>query len=211
MASTVATPRDFWRLAAEAERRGIRILVEPISGEHFATSGSNANILYRLTGFSCTCKGFLHWQRCTHHSLLLAQLGWLPDPEPDPDPSPASPALPDPALVPCPDCDGTGRLVAFFGPNDEAGEVDCGLCGGSGEAEPEAASRVSDEPDPWQEAPYDHGHRPAAKKARGRFGLSDEELVILRGEAARLHAERGWPLVDFETGEILDPGGHRAA
>ncbi len=211
MASTIATPTDFWRLAEEAEQREVRILVEPISGEHFATSGSKANILYRLTGFSCTCKGFLRWQRCTHHSLLLAQLGWLPDPEPNPDPSPASPALPVPELAPCPDCDGTGRVVAFFGPEDEEGEIDCGWCGGAGEVEPGPRNQVSDEPDPWQEAPYDHRHQPASRPTRGRFGLTDEELVVLRGEAARLHAERGWPLVDFETGEILDPGGHRAA
>ena len=213
MASSVATPTDFWRLAEEAEQRGIQILVEPISGEQFATSGSQANILYRLTGFSCTCKGFQHWQRCTHHSLLLAQLGWLPDPEPEPDPAPPAPALTAAVTTEaCPDCDGTGRIVAFFGPHDEQVEVDCGPCGGSGEIEPGAASRASDEPDPWQEAPYDHGHRPPVqKKVRGRFGLTDEELVILRGEAARLHAERGWPLVDFETGEILDPGGYRAA
>ncbi len=215
MASTVATPTDFWRLAEEAEQRGIRILVEPISGEHFATSGSQANILYRLTGFSCTCKGFLRWQRCTHHALLLSQLGWLPDldpePEPDPDPSPASPTLPAPALLPCPDCDATGRMVAFFGADDEEGEIDCRRCDGTGEVEPGAGSRASDEPDPWQEAPYDHGHQTPSRPTRGRFGLTDEELVLLRGEAARLHAERGWPLVDFETGEILDPGGHRAA
>ncbi len=212
MASTVATPTDFWRLAAEAEQRGIRILVEPISGEHFATSGSKANVLYRLTGFSCTCKGYLRWQRCTHHSLLLAQLGWLPDPEPEPDPSPASPALPVPELVPCAGCDGTGRVTAYFGPDDEPGEIDCRTCGGSGDVEPEAASRASEEPDPWQEAPSDHEQRLAPRRQpRGRFGLTDEELVLLRGEAARLHAERGWPLVDFETGEILDPGGRCAA
>ncbi|MDP9358713.1 MAG: hypothetical protein M3R02_26230 [Chloroflexota bacterium] len=213
MASAVATPTDFWRLADEAEQRGIKILVEPISGEHFATSGSKANILYRLTGFSCTCKGFQRWQRCTHHSLLLAQLGWLPDPEPEPDPSPSAPALTAPATAErCPDCDGIGRVVAFFGPEDEEGEIDCGTCGGSGEVEPGARNRVSDEPDPWQEAPYDHGHHSTpVKKSRGRFGLTDEELVLLRGEAARLHAERGWPLVDFQTGEILDPGGRPAA
>lgn len=214
MASTVATPLDLWRLAEEAERRGIKILVEPISGEHFATSATDPTTLYRVTGFSCTCKGFLAWQRCTHHSLLLAQLGWLPDPhpEPDPDPTPGAPAQGAPRLVPCPDCDGSGRVVAFFGPEDETGELDCGTCGGAGEVEPEVRNRASEEPDPWQEAPYDHGHRPVAKKkVRGRFGLTDEELVRLRGEAARLHAERGWPLVDFETGEILDPGGRRAA
>ncbi len=212
MASTAAVPMDFWRLAEEAEQRGIRILVEPISGEHFATSGSKADILYRLTGFSCTCKGYMRWQRCTHHSLLLAQLGWLPDPEPHPDPAPPAPALTAAVTTErCPDCDGTGKVVAFYSADDEQGEADCGTCGGAGEIERGARSRTSDEPDPWQEDPYDHGHRPAAKKARGRFGLSDEELVILRGEAARLHAERGWPLVDFETGEVLDPGGRRAA
>lgn len=214
MASVVAAPRDFWMLAEEAEKRGIRILVEPISGEHFATSASQENILYRLTHYSCTCKGFVHWQRCTHHSLLLAQLGWLPDPEPDPDPhpSPDSPALPSPGLVPCPDCEGTGRIIAFYGPHDEQGETDCGACGGSGEAMPGADRAAESEPDPWDEAPYDHGRHPTpTRKPRGRFGLTDEELVLLRGEAARLHAERGWPLVDFETGEILDPGGRPAA
>ncbi len=211
MANTMVTPADLWRLAEQAEQRGIRILVEPISGEHFATSRSKANILYRLTHHSCTCKGYMRWQRCSHHSLLLAQLGWLPDPEPEPDPSPASPALPVPELVRCGDCDGTGRVVAYHGPDDDQGEAYCGTCSGSGEVEPGAASRASDEPDPWQEAPYDHGHQPASRPTRGRFGLTDEELVVLRGEAARLHAERGWPLVDFETGEILDPGGRYAA
>ncbi len=211
MGSTVATPHDFWRLAEEAEQRGITILVEPISGEHFATSSSKANILYRLTGFSCTCKGFLRWQRCTHHALLLAQLGWLPDlegePEPDPDPSPASPALSVPGLVPCPECDATGQVVAFFGPDDEQGETDCGLCGGAGEIEPERI--VEPEGDTSShDAPYDHGSGSATapSKRRNAFNVTDEELAVLRGEAARLHAERGWPLVDLVTGEILaDP------
>ncbi len=212
MASTVATPTDFWRLAEEAEQRGIRILVEPISGEHFATSGKKVDIVYRLTGFSCTCKGFLRWQRCTHHSLLLAQLGWLPDPEPEPDPSPAFPALPVLELVPCPECDATGQVVAFFGPEDEPGETDCGLCGGAGEIEPERI--VEPEGDTAShDAPYDDRRLPAAPLPRRRnaFNITDEEMVILRGEAARLHAERGWPLVDFETGEILDLGGRCAA
>ncbi len=211
MTSVVTRRVDLWRLAELAERRGIRILVEPISGEHFATSGSKVNTLYRLTHYSCTCKGFIVWQRCSHHSLLLAQLGWLPDPESEPDPSPASPALPVPELVRCGDCDGTGRLTAYFGPDDEPGEINCGKCGGSGEVDPVVRSRASDEPDPWQEAPYDHGHHPKPRPTRGRFGLTDEELVVLRGEAARLHAERGWPLVDWDTGEILDPGCRRAA
>src|SRR5215210_7716078 len=81
-----ATPADLSRLADLAEERGIRILVEPISGEHFATSATDPTILYKVTGFSCTCKGFMHWERCTHHSLLLVQLGWLPDLDPEPEP-----------------------------------------------------------------------------------------------------------------------------
>lgn len=35
------------------------------------------------------------------------------------------------------------------------------------------------------------------------MNLTDAELVILRGQAARLHAARGWPLVDFETGDVI--------
>ncbi len=218
MTSTTAVPQDFWRLAAEAEQRGIKILIEPISGEHFATSASKEQILYRLTHYSCSCKGFMHWQRCTHHSLLLSHLGWLPDlnpepePDPDPDPSPASPALPAPELVPCPECDATGRVIAFYGVEDDPGETYCGLCGGAGEiesdriVEPEGDTSAHD-------APFDHGSvpSPATPLRRNAFNVTEEELVILRGEAARLHAERGWPLLNFETGEVLDPGGRPAA
>ena len=42
-----------------------------------------------------------------------------------------------------------------------------------------------------------------APSKRMSFGLSPEELVRLRGQAARLHAERGDPLMDVETGELL--------
>ncbi|MDP9366894.1 MAG: SWIM zinc finger family protein [Chloroflexota bacterium] len=46
---------------------------------------------------------------------------------------------------------------------------------------------------------------PAAPAARrpGRMNLTAAEQVVLRGQAARLHAERGWPLVDVETGEVI--------
>ncbi len=206
MANTRATALDFWRLAEQAERNGIRILVEPISQDHFATSATDPTIVYRVTGLSCSCKGFMTWQRCQHHALLLAELGWLPDPEPDP--APTTPARPVPRPVPCPDCDATGRVIAFFGPRDEPGETDCGFCGGAGEVEPE---RVV-EPDgdtSAQDAPYDYDGGTIPR--RNAFNVSDEELVVLRGEAARLHAEHGAPLVDIVTGELLDPGGHRAA
>ena len=209
MTSTTALAATLGRLPEEAERRGVKILHEPIANEVFALSGSDPTRLYRLTHWSCTCRGFMRWQRCGHWALFLSELGWLPeidpDPDPEPDPMPAAAAQGAPALVPCPDCDGRGRVVMYFGPEDESGEVECGTYGGAGEVEPEVRNRASQEPDPWQEAPYDHGHHPTpTRKPRGRFGLAEEELVVLRGEAARLHAERGWPLVDFKTGEVLD-------
>ncbi len=156
MATTVATPTDFWRLAEEAERRGIRILVEPISGEHFATSAKDATRLYRVTGFSCTCKGFLTWQRCTHHSLLLAQLGWLPDPEPDPEPpTPAAPLAPVPTLVPCLECRG-GGTEQVQGLSGAWYEVSCLHCDGAGEIE-EADPGEGDGDTSAHDAPYDAG------------------------------------------------------
>ena len=207
MATTVATARDFWRLAEEAERRGIRVLVEPISGEHFATSATDPTRLYRVTGFSCTCKGYIAWQRCTHYSLLLAELGWLPDPEPDP--TPPAPAAPPAAAapVPCPGCDAAGRVLAYYGPEDGPDWAACGLCGGEGEVDP---ARLA-EPDgdtSRHDAPYDQGRRPVPTcptRRRNRFNLTDEELVLANGQAFRLHVERGWPLVDPETGEVLSP------
>jgi hypothetical protein len=140
MAGTTATPMDFWRLAEEAERRGIRILVEPISGEHYATSATDPTRLYRLTHYSCTCKGFLTWQRCTHHSLLLAHLGWLPDV--DPDPAPAAATAPSPKQDPCPDCQGEGTEPAM-GRSGAWYRVPCPRCGGSGAADP-AGERAED-------------------------------------------------------------------
>jgi hypothetical protein len=126
------TPADLWRLAEQGAQNGVAILSESASGERFATSASEPGTIHRLTAHGCSCKGFTYAGRCQHHSLLLAQLGWLPDPEP---PTPPAPAV--------------------------------------------------------------------APSRRMTFGLSPEEVVVLRGQAARLHAERGEPLVDVETGELL--------
>ena len=87
------TPADLWRLAEQGQRNGVVILTECVSGERFATSASEPGTVYRLTARSCTCKGFDFHGRCQHHSLLLAQLGWLPDVDPEPDP-PAPAAAP---------------------------------------------------------------------------------------------------------------------
>jgi hypothetical protein len=121
----------LWRLAQEAEQRGIRIMVEPISGDHFATSSREVHTLYRLTHYSCTCKGFFRWQRCTHHALFLAQLGWLPEvgDHPDPEPDPAAPgAALQPDTVVCLDCRG---VEAFTAASGGVVELPCGSCAGA--------------------------------------------------------------------------------
>lgn len=58
---------------------GVRILTECLSSERFATSASEPGTLYRLTAYTCTCKGYVHAGRCQHQSLPLAELGWLPE------------------------------------------------------------------------------------------------------------------------------------
>ncbi len=73
---------DLHRLADQGERRGIRILLTA-DGEHLATSATNPTLVHRVNERSCDCRGYFYWGRCTHHALLLSQLGALPDPEPD--------------------------------------------------------------------------------------------------------------------------------
>ena len=46
---------------------------------------------------------------------------------------------------------------------------------------------------------------PVAPSGRMTFGPSREEMVALRGQAARVHAEGRGPLVDAKTGEVLRP------
>ncbi len=78
----VSTQRveDLLRLADQGERKGIKILLTA-DGEHFATSTSNPTMLHRVNEHGCDCKGFASWGRCSHHALLLSQLGLIPDPE----------------------------------------------------------------------------------------------------------------------------------
>lgn len=76
---TVQTAEDHLRRAAQAEREGVRILVDHRTGQHVATSASDASRCYHVTPSGCTCRGFTYWGRCKHHSLLLAELGRIPD------------------------------------------------------------------------------------------------------------------------------------
>ncbi len=103
----VQRSEDLARLADQAERRGVRILLTA-DGEHLATSATNPTLLHRVDERGCDCRGFFYWHRCTHHALLLSQLGLIPDP-----------VVADVVIVeqpaPCRSCRGEGFVRAFFG------------------------------------------------------------------------------------------------
>jgi predicted RNA-binding Zn-ribbon protein involved in translation (DUF1610 family) len=144
------TPADLHRLAGIARQRGLR-LFEPQPGHWYCTSASSPRALHVVTGFSCDCAGFAQHGRCTHHSLLLSELGWLPDPDPEPivdsdeeravmdaiwGPIEAILGVPlrDPAptSVSCPECGGAG--VIYVAECEHAGSPypRCTTCDGTG-------------------------------------------------------------------------------
>jgi hypothetical protein len=70
------------RLAAQAERNGVQILIDVRRQQHVATSASDPGACYLLDAEAgCTCRGYALWARCQRHSLLLAQLGYIPETE----------------------------------------------------------------------------------------------------------------------------------
>lgn len=73
---------DHHRRADQAEREGVRIMVDARTGQHVTTTASDASRCYHVSTEGCTCKGWEFWGRCRHHSLLLAELVRIPDPEP---------------------------------------------------------------------------------------------------------------------------------
>ncbi len=128
MATTIIRPSrpttvaDYHRLAGLARARGLR-LFEMAPGHWYCSSATDRFHLYPVTGFSCTCRGFVAHQRCSHHALLLDHLGWLPDPTP-------------PALAPCGYCSGRGWETVAGG-SGAAYRFACRLCEGAGEVEVE--------------------------------------------------------------------------
>jgi len=71
---------DLDRLARQAERAGVRILVDRRRGQHVATSASDPAVCYLVDADAgCSCLGFTSAGKCQHHSLLLAELGLIPE------------------------------------------------------------------------------------------------------------------------------------
>ncbi len=103
------TAEDLHRLAGQAEAKGVQILVDHRTGAHVATSASDPTRCYQVDAVrGCTCRGYAYWGRCQHHSLLLAELGRLPEVAPDIEPTPAAAAL-------CPACRGEGWVKVSTG------------------------------------------------------------------------------------------------
>ncbi len=92
------------RLATQARATGVRLYQDRNDGRFYASSRSHPGALHRLTGFSCTCPGFLRHSRCAHLAALHSALGWL---ESDPDPDPETPAVSE---SPCGKCGGHGEI-----------------------------------------------------------------------------------------------------
>ncbi|MDP9411256.1 MAG: hypothetical protein M3P70_12305 [Actinomycetota bacterium] len=89
----------------------MRILVDPRTGQHVATSASNPTHCYHVDADrGCTCKGYGTWGRCQHHSLLLSELGLIPDVEPV-----VSDVVVLEAPAPCRSCRGEGVTRAYMG------------------------------------------------------------------------------------------------
>ncbi len=107
----VSTQRaeDLHRLANQGERKGVKILVDPRTGQHVATSASDPTRCYHVdVERGCTCPGYAAWQRCQHHALLLSQLGLIPDP----DPVVTAVVI---ESAPCRSCRGEGFVRAYVG------------------------------------------------------------------------------------------------
>jgi len=120
----------FHRLAGEARRQGVTVY--RVAGSKgpawFSPSQSRPGVAHSLTAVSCTCEGFIRWQRCRHLARLLDVLGWLPtsDPAPDPPAAPVALAVPN---SPCPDCDGAGvRRMSTGGRLDSWLTISCRSC-----------------------------------------------------------------------------------
>src|SRR5215210_9304426 len=105
------TAADLHSLAALAQARGLRLTQESES-VWFCSSASSPEPHY-VTGLSCDCRGFQEHQRCSHLTLLLDHLGWLPEVEDPPAPTPIT------AGRECLWCSGSGRI-----PNDDTHQYD---------------------------------------------------------------------------------------
>jgi hypothetical protein len=84
VAARIATQRaeDLSRLADQAARAGVAILVDHRREQHIAVDPATRGAAYLVDAAGCTCRRFRLLGRCGHHALLLSELGRIPDPDP---------------------------------------------------------------------------------------------------------------------------------
>ncbi len=125
---TIQKAEDLLRLANKGEKGGVRILVDHWTGQHVATSASDPTRCYHVdVERGCTCKGFTYWGRCQHHSLLLSELGLIPDIES----VVTDVIILDEAPAPCRSCRGEGFVRAYTGGHlSDWTAVPCASCTG---------------------------------------------------------------------------------
>jgi hypothetical protein len=113
-------------LADQARTTGVKLYQDRADGRFYASSRSQPGTFHRLTGFSCSCQGFIHHGRCSHLAALHSALGWLDIPEPTP-PTPPTPAA-------CSSCNGTGSECGTVstGRSWRYGTTVCTSCHGTG-------------------------------------------------------------------------------
>ena len=69
------------RMADQAERDGVRILLDRRTGQHVALD-ANADAYCSLVDITgCSCRHFGLWHRCGHWAPFLSQTGNIPDPD----------------------------------------------------------------------------------------------------------------------------------
>jgi hypothetical protein len=69
------------RLATQAERDGVRILVDRRTGQHVALDAGDTPYCSLVDITGCSCRYFGVWHRCGHYALFLSQTGNIPDPD----------------------------------------------------------------------------------------------------------------------------------
>lgn len=115
------------RLATQAKASGVKLYQDREHGRFYASSRSQPGALHRLTGFSCTCQGFIRHGRCAHLAALHSALGWI---ETNPEPTP-----PAAAMIPCGECEGHGQVSGTVGTGPTSwryASITCPDCHGAG-------------------------------------------------------------------------------
>ncbi len=124
------------RLADQARTTGVKLYMDRKDGRFYASSRSQPGTFHRLSGFSCSCQGFIRHGRCAHLAALHAALGWLEAPDPTP-PTGSSLVTVTSDTVSCPTCNGTGSECGTIstGRSWRYENVVCTSCHGRGTIE----------------------------------------------------------------------------